>query len=149
VVLRGISAHNLKLTCKTCQWHYYICGSKEQPNSTWNCEKMAVFRLISNEEIKLFIYKTNVCMCLHQGNEKEVTKKYEKGGTHLELFPSSGHSHSVCFFDIWLWCPCKFLHFTNSKYWKSFSKLFHIRRRLVFQLNDCLSKAFNTVLIRI
>ena len=29
--------------------------------------------------------------------------------------------------------------FTNDKYWKSFSKLFHITRRLrlVFQLNDC------------
>jgi len=29
--------------------------------------------------------------------------------------------------------------FTNGKYWKSFSKLFHItwRLRLIFQLNDC------------
>jgi len=29
--------------------------------------------------------------------------------------------------------------FTNDKYWKSFSKLFHVTRRLrlVFQLNDC------------
>ena len=29
--------------------------------------------------------------------------------------------------------------FTNDKYWKSFSKLFHITRRLrlVFRLNDC------------
>ena len=27
--------------------------------------------------------------------------------------------------------------FTNGKYWKSFSKLFHITRRLIFQLNDC------------
>jgi len=27
--------------------------------------------------------------------------------------------------------------FTNGKYRKSFSKLFHITQRLVFQLNDC------------
>ena len=42
--------------------------------------------------------------------------------------------------------------FTNGKYLKSFSKLFHIiqRLRLVFQLNDCVvSKDINTILIRI
>ena len=36
--------------------------------------------------------------------------------------------------------------FTNDKYWKSFSKLFHItwRLRLVFQLNDCVLPKYLT-----